>query len=165
MATITITKPTLHGAPESLRHTSVEVDSTGTAFVKNDIVTIGAAGADKLTAGGASATAMAFANEPSSDSYIEPIVGTAQGKSTTAKTVVRLGETVELELNVDATLSQANIGTSYDLVTGNGTMVVDLGSTANAAFKILRVADPLFGGVLGDNQPRVVGVVLDSAAF
>ena len=168
MATIDIDKPRLAEYNDNVTVVRVAVNSSGTAFARNDIVTISGSGADKLEASGANATAMALAVEASSDSYVEPIVGQAQGEPTTLKQVARLGEGVLLEMSTNNNaISQSNIGTAYDLDydTTNATMVVDITTTANASFRILRLADEQYGGSLGDSQVRVVGVVLDANAF
>lgn len=172
MATISIKRPQLFGYdPGDTPAVAVQVNGSGTAFTRNDIVTVGTSGAAKLTAGGAAAVKMALALEDSSDPYTEPIVGTAQGASTTQKQLLQFGGDARVIMNTLGALSQANIGVNYALAynntaaLGDSTMVVDQGTTANAAVTILGVADPEFGGGIGDTSPRVIVKFLAGSAF
>lgn len=172
MATFTIKRPQLLGYDDEVNTaTTVLVDASGTAFTRNDIVTVATTGLSKLVAGGASAVKMALAAEDSADSYTEPIVGQSQGRSTGSKQVLSLKSPVRLIMSTKGALAQANIGVKYALAynstssLGDLTLVVDQSTTSNSVATIQGVADPEFGGDIGDTSVRVIVQIDDSAAF
>lgn len=169
MATITIDSPRLVGFGEGNDAALVDVDTTGSAFEFNDIVVISSGLADKLTAATTAASVLALAAEPSSDGYYEPVAGSAGkfGDQSTVKQVLLLGG-AEIEMSTgNEALVQADIGAlfelGYDSTTGNA--FVDLSASSTSGFRITRVADPVYGGTLGDTGTRVVGVFTDDVCL
>jgi len=165
MATITIEAPVLVGFGESVDTTLVEVDTTGTAFAFNDIVVISSGKADKLTAATSGTSVIALAAEPSEDGYYEPVAGSGGsfGSQETEKQVILLGG-AELAMSTgNEALAQADIGgvfaLGYDSTTGNA--FVDLSASSTSGFRITRIADEVYGGVIGDTGTRVVGTITD----
>lgn len=165
MATINRERMRLATYNEDQNATLQEVDTSGTAFEMNDLVTRGStSGIDKAT-GGASDTDLAIAAEPAeaSDPYYEPIpsgVG-AFGQETQRNVFLLHGQ--DVEANVSGTISQSNIGNIYALAydSTNNVPVVDLSSSSTSGVKILRLADEVHGGVLGDTDARVIGRFTD----
>ena len=165
MATITIDSPRLVGFGESIDTTLVDVDTTGTAFEFNDIVVMTSGKADKLTAASSASSVIALAAEPSSDGYYEPVAGSGGsfGSQSTEKQVILLSG-AELEMSTgNEALAQADLGAifalGYDSTTGNA--FVDLSASSTSGFRVQRVADPVYGGDLGDTGTRVVGIITD----
>lgn len=166
MATITIDSPRLVGFGESVDTTLVEVDTTGTAFAFNDIVVMASGKADKLTAATSATSVIALAVEPSTDGYYEPVAGSAGnfGDQSTEKQVILLGNGVEIEMSTgNEALAQADIGAVFALGYDSGTAnsFVDLSASSTSGFRITRVSDAVYGGVLGDTNTRVVGRFTD----
>lgn len=165
MATITIEAPVLVGFGQSVDTTLVEVDTTGTAFEFNDIVVIASGKADKLTAATTGSSVIALAAEPSSDGYYEPVAGSGGtfGDQSTEKQVILLGGAELIMSTGNEALAQADVGAifalGYDSNTGN--TFVDLSASSTSGFRITRVADPVYGGVIGDTGTRVVGTITD----
>lgn len=162
MATIATAKPKLVGFGESVDTALVTVDSGGTAFEFEDFVVVASGVADKAEAF-VSATIIALAAEPSTDAYYEPIESGAGsfGSQSTEKQVILLGG-VEIEMSTEGVISQSNIGLVYDLKLAGGTLVADLATGAQNGLRIIRMADPVYGGVLGDTNARVIGRITDA---
>lgn len=161
MATIATAKPRLVGFGESTDTALVTVDAGGTAFEFEDFVVVASGVADKAEAW-TSASVIALAAEPSTDAYYEPIESGAGsfGSQSTEKQVILLGGQ-EIEMSTEGTISQSNIGAIYALKAAGGTLVVDLSTSATEGLRIIRMADPVYGGVIGDTNPRVIGTITD----
>lgn len=167
MATITLDNPRLAGYGEEHTVQRVVVDSSGTAFVAGDLVTYGStSGVDKATAGAADAD-LALALEPSSDGWYEPIAGSGGSFGADSTHVqVALLEDVDLEMStLNEALTTSDLGAIFALAydSGAATMCVDLSTSSTSGFKIIRVADPVHGGDVGDTQTRVVGHLVSKA--
>lgn len=162
MATISRDKPRLVGLTPFPDAVSMAVDASGTTFEFGDLVTNGStSGIDKAT-GGASDVNLALAAEPDqgNDPYYEPIPSgsTAYGDSSgTAQVILLDGQ--EVEMSTSGTVAQSDIGIVYALAydSSNGVPVVDLSTSSTSGFKVLRLADEVYGGVFGDTDARVVG--------
>lgn len=162
MATIATAKPKLVGFGESVDTALVTVDASGTAFEFEDFVVVASGVADKAEAFTATSI-IALAAEPSTDAYYEPVQSGAGsfGSQSTEKQVILLGG-VEIEMSVEGAISQSNIGATYDLKAAGGTLVADLAAASTSGLQIIRMADPVYGGVLGDTNARVIGRITDA---
>lgn len=165
MATITLDKPRLVGFGHQTSAARVVVDTSGTTFVQNDLVTYGStSGIDKATAG-ASDTDLALASErdQDADGYYEPIVGNGfGGDSGYAQVILLQGQELEMSTGNEA-LATADLGALFALAYSGTDAVpfVDLSTSSTSGFKILRVADPVHGGDIGDTGTRVIGRLTD----
>lgn len=162
MATIATAKPKLVGFGESTDTALVTVDSTGTAFEFEDFVVVALGVADKAEAFTAT-DVIAIAAEPSTDAYYEPIESGAGsfGSQSTEKQVILLGGQ-EIEMSTEGTISQSNIGATYDLKSSNSTLVADLASASTSGLQIIRLADAVYGGGIGDTNVRVIGRITEA---
>ena len=175
MATISFSRPRLVGYGDGTDPTRVEVDTSGTTFVFNDLLTFeSTSGIDKATSTtgllAANTNGLALAAEPdqSQDPYYEPIPsGSGKfGDDSDQAIVVQLqGQQVEMSTGNEA-LATADLGAIFALgVTSTSatdtTVFVDLSTSSTSGFKIIRVADPVFGGDIGDTQTRVIGRFTD----
>lgn len=165
MATISRDKMRLATYNEDQNVTLQEVDTSGDAFEMNDLVTRNSTSGIDKAVGGASDTDLALAAEPAeaNDPYYEPIpsgVG-AFGQETQRNVFLLHGQ--DIEASVSGTISQSNIGNIYPLAydSTNNLPVINLTSTSTSGVKILRLADEVHGGVLGDTDARVVGRFTD----
>lgn len=165
MATYDFEKPRLVGYDYTVDATLVTIDDSGSAFEPNDIVVVSSGKADKLEAATSASSVVALAAEPSVDGYYEPVAGNGGkfGSQESEKQVLLLGGT-DLEMSTgNEALAQADIGgvfaLAYDSTTG--TAFVDLSASSTSGFRITRVADPVYGGVIGDTGARVVGAITD----
>lgn len=165
MATITVSRPRLVGFGDSDDAMRVVVDTSGTTFVQNDLVTYGStSGIDKATGGAAdSDLALAVERDQSEDPYYEPVGGSAGsfGGDSGYAQVVSL-ENAQLEMSTaNEALATADLGAIFALAydSSAGAAVVDLSTSSTSGFKIIRVADPVFGGDVGDTGTRVVGTI------
>jgi len=163
MATIAVERPRLVGFGESVEAQRVVIDTSGTTFVFNDLVTYGStSGIDKAT-GGASDTELALAAERdvSEDPYYEPIPsGSGKFGDDSGYAQVFLLDGVDLEMSTaNEALAAVDLGAIFALAydSSAGTAVVDLSTSSTSGFKIIRVADPVNGGDVGDTGTRVVG--------
>jgi hypothetical protein len=167
MATISLAKPRLVGFGDGTDVSNVVVDSSGTQFEFNDLVTYGStSGVDKAT-GGAADTLLAIAADPDveHDSYYEPIPSgsAAFGDGSGYAQVVLLSDAqVEMSTGNEA-LATADLGALFALAYSgtDGVPFVDLSTSSTSGFRIMRVADPVHGGDIGDTGTRVVGRLTD----
>lgn len=164
MATITRDKVRLATFNQSQDATRQTVDSSGTAFVFEDLVTRSStSGVDKLTADVTVGTDyLALAAEPSSDSYYEPIVGNSFGDQSDEKQVFLLSGR-EVEITASGTIAESHFGNLYDIGynSTDGVPVALLATTSTSGIRLHRLADPVFKGDIGDVNVRVVGTITD----
>lgn len=156
MATIATRKIELATDTYDVNRWPIKADAT---FVKDDLVKVTAGEIDKLSAGGATATDLALAVEPAADTYYEPL-----GESPSHAQAIVLGKGVLVSINVSGVLAEDDFNVPHDITVSGGIPMVNLASVANPAFVPLRLADPLYDGVVGDTNPRVIGYFLDSVS-
>lgn len=168
MATIAIDQPRLVGFGDGVQTTRVAVDTSGTTFAFGDLVVYAStSGIDKATSASdvAQSSSLALAAEPdvSEDPYYEPVGGSAGsfGDASGYAQVVLLRDR-EIEMStLNEALAAVDLGATFALAISSSTPCVDLSTSSQSGFKILRVADPVFGGDIGDTQARVIGVLTD----
>jgi len=166
MATIPISKPKLANFDESVTVQLVPVNELGTTFEMDDLVTYGSTrGVDKAT-GGASDTKLAIAVERDSvsDPYYEPIPsGSAAFGDGSENVQVALLTNQLIEISTDGLLIGSRFGLIYPLAydSATGTTVVSFSGTSSSGVKIVSIADPLYGGVEGDTNVRILGRLTD----
>jgi hypothetical protein len=166
MATITVDQPRLVGFGESTETARVVVDSSGTNFAFGDLVTYAStSGIDKATSASdvAAGSDLALAAEPDveHDAYYEPITGNSFGDGSGYAQVILL-HNQQLEMSTyNEALATADLGSIFALTFSGTTPVVNLSTSSTSGFKTLRVADPVFGGDVGDTNTRVIGTLTD----
>lgn len=162
MATIARDRARLVGFTDSLDAVLQTIDQSGTTFEFRDLVTrASTSGIDKAT-GGASDVNLAMAADPdvSQDPYYEPIpAGSAAYGDASGVAQVFLLDGQEVEMSTSGTVAESDMGVVYALAydSSAGVPVVDLSTSSTSGFKILRLADEVYGGTYGDTDARVIG--------